>query len=305
MKDHDQRLKLLLQALFAELIRLALPAWANRFDFDSVEWLPQEVFPDPPQGERRIVDLVARIKLRHALTGSGQDVWITLIHVEVEASGSVAPLRRRMFEYRNFLQGRHGLPVLPIALFLRVGLDGLGWDEYEEWYWEERLELFRFAYVGLPALDGPAHATGENLLGVALAGLMRIPEDRRAELKADAMQRAATSGQNDYTRYLMCECIEAYLPLVGPHLADYQQRLLTPKYQEAVMLGQTSRELGVLMGQRRMLERLLTKKFGPLPPAVVSMLSTLNEEQLIETSERLLNASTLDDLGLTAQAPTA
>jgi hypothetical protein len=25
-----------------------------------------------------------------------------------------------------------GLPVPPIALFLRVGLDGIGWDAYEE-----------------------------------------------------------------------------------------------------------------------------------------------------------------------------
>ena len=60
------------------------------------------------------------------------------------------------------------LPVLPIALFLRLGHKGIGWDAYEEHFWEHRIVRFDYAYVGLPALDGESYATGENLLGVAL-----------------------------------------------------------------------------------------------------------------------------------------
>ena len=29
-----------------------------------------------------------------------------------------------------------------IALFLRVGLDGIGWDAYEEHFWEQRIVRF-------------------------------------------------------------------------------------------------------------------------------------------------------------------
>jgi hypothetical protein len=94
-----------------------------------------------------------------------------------------------------------GLPVLPVALFLRVGLrvglDGVGWDAYEEHFWEHRVVRFEYAYVGLPALDGAQYATGENLLGVALSALMRRPDDRRAELYAEGLKRIASSGETE------------------------------------------------------------------------------------------------------------
>ena len=88
---------------------------------------------------------------------------------------ALSAFRPRMFEYYIQLRRDTGLPVLPIALFLRVGLDGIGWDAYEEHFWEQRIIRFEYTYVGLPALDGEPFATGENLLGVALSTLMRIP----------------------------------------------------------------------------------------------------------------------------------
>ena len=76
-----------------------------------------------------------------------------------------------MFDYYIQLRRDSGLPVLPIALFLRTGLDGIGWDGYEEHFWERLILRFEYAYVGLPALDGEQYATGDNLLGVALSAL--------------------------------------------------------------------------------------------------------------------------------------
>jgi len=64
MVDHDQRFKVLLKAFFAEFFRTFFPEWADRFDFSRVDWLEQEVFTDPPRGERRSLDLVARLPLR-------------------------------------------------------------------------------------------------------------------------------------------------------------------------------------------------------------------------------------------------
>ena len=54
------------------------------------------------------MDLVARLPLRQPLPSTdpdGPQQWLTLVHVEVESDDSVASLRRRMFDYRNFLQG--------------------------------------------------------------------------------------------------------------------------------------------------------------------------------------------------------
>ena len=112
---------------------------------------------------------------------------VALVHVEVESRDSAAAFRPRMFDYYVQLRRDTGLPVLPIALFLRVGLDGIDWDAYEEHFWERRIVRFEYAYVGLPALPGEGYATGENLLGVALSALMRLPAERKAEFYAEGV----------------------------------------------------------------------------------------------------------------------
>ncbi len=122
-------------------------------------------------------------------------------------------LRPRMFEYYTQLRRDSQLPVLPIGLFLRVGLEGIGWDEYEESFWDQRLLHFRYAYVGLPALDAEEYVSGAHLLGVALSALMRTSPQRRAELHAEALKRIALSRENDRRRYLLEECLEAYADL--------------------------------------------------------------------------------------------
>ena len=65
--------------------------------------------------------------------------------------------------------------MFPICLFLRVGLNGIGWDDYEERLWDRPLLHFEYAYIGLPALDALPYFRGENLLGLALTALMKLP----------------------------------------------------------------------------------------------------------------------------------
>ena len=100
MADHDQRFKNLLRAFFREFLLLFFPEWAARFDWSEVEWLDQEVFLDPPQGERRYLDLLAKLRTLEPVTGqrAGEaDAELALIHVEIESPDKVRPLRPRMF----------------------------------------------------------------------------------------------------------------------------------------------------------------------------------------------------------------
>ena len=62
--DHDQRLKVLLKEFFEQFFLCFFPAWAARFDFGDLTWLDKEVFLAPPQGEKRQLDLVARLRIR-------------------------------------------------------------------------------------------------------------------------------------------------------------------------------------------------------------------------------------------------
>jgi hypothetical protein len=167
--DHDQRLKVLLKEFFAAFFSCFFPEWAARFEFIEIDWLDKEMFMVPPQGEKRQLDLVARLRLRPGAPPprAGVSDLVALVHVEIESRASTLAFRPRMFKYYIQLRRDTGLPVLPVALFLCVGLDGVGWDAYEEHFWEHRVVRFEYGYVGLPALDGEQYATGENLLSSA------------------------------------------------------------------------------------------------------------------------------------------
>jgi hypothetical protein len=97
--------------------------------------------------------------------------------------------------------------VLPVAVYLRVGLDGIGWEVYEEHFWEHRLVRFEYPYVGLPGLDAETYAQGDNWLGVALAALMRVPAEKRLEMGTRAYRRLVNCPESAFRRHLLCECM--------------------------------------------------------------------------------------------------
>jgi hypothetical protein len=203
-----------------------------------------------------------------------------------------------MFSLYEQLRRRHGLPVLPIALYLRVGLDGIGWDVHEEWYWDHRLVAFEYAYVGLPALDGEQYVAGEHLLGVALTALMRVPRARRVEVHAEALRRLAEARENDYRRHLLLDCLEAYATLDEVQAQELAALLRTERYREAQAMPMTSFEKGLQQGQRTMLQKMLESRFGPLSPDARQRLDGLSPERLEVLALELLKAGSLRELGL-------
>jgi hypothetical protein len=226
-----------------------------------------------------------------------------------------------MFDYYVQLRRDTGLPVLPIALFLRVGLEGIGWDVYEEHFWERQVVRFEYAYVGLRGLEGETYATGENLLGVALSALMRIPAELRAELYAEGLKRIASSGENDFRRFLLAECLEAYSELNEAQAERLRALLQTEAYREVEPLMKTTYERGIeegiqrgtaLMkttyergiergieqGERRSALRQMEAKFGPLSAEVKRQVEALSQEGLAQLQLDLLKAQALEELRL-------
>jgi len=295
--DHDQRLKTAIRECLPELIELVRPEWSGRIDASSPRWEPEELFPDPPEGERRRIDLVARVAIE------GEEA---LAHVEIEAADALTSLRGRLPRYHDFLGYRHGLPVASPALYLSVGLEGRGWDGVTEELLGDTLGTTRWPYLGLPALDGTVYVEGANLLGVALVGFMRIPEDRKPAVKARAMLRLAEGDLSAYKRFLLMELVEAYLPLDAPLRQLYKDLLETKEYQPVIKVGETTFERGEkhgqLIGQRAMLRRQLEKKFGPLSGQAAARLEGWSADRLLQLGDELLTAGSLAELGL-ADAP--
>ena len=295
--DHDQRFKELIRAFFAEFLRLFFAAWAARLEPESVEWLQQEVYPDPPEGPRRVLDLVAKVRTRLPVEGSRE--LVAAVHIEVESGDAAAPLRPRLYRMRNHLRDRTGLPVLPLALYLKVGLNGVGIDSYAESFWELEVVRFQYLYVGLPALDGLQYVEGGNPLGVALSALMRIPPERAAWLGAEALRKIGESGLPDQKKFLLAECVEAYLPLDEAQRAVYEQLVRGTPAEGLKAMNETTYDKGMKEGRRIMLRRQLAKRFGPLPAAAAERLAAWPNDRLEQLGEELLVATSLRELGLT------
>jgi hypothetical protein len=202
-EDHDQRLKEAVKSKFSDAIELLAPTWVAWFDYAKLEWIEQEIFSDPPKGERRAIDILAKMPTTKPITTVGGEppaqACVGLVHVELEGWDPIPVMRRRMRDYRHYLSRKFQLPVLPLCIYLHVGMQGLGWDEDSETFFGEVINTFRYRYLGLPALDGIQYIQGSNLLGVALAALMRIAHEAKA--KADALQKIATSAEPEMRKY--------------------------------------------------------------------------------------------------------
>ncbi len=261
--DHDQRLKKLVKRFFAEFMGLFFPAWAAKFDFDHVEWASTELFTTVPDGDRHLLDLVAKARLREP-DPADPDAGASLVavHIEIETADRTTRLGARMPSYYVHLRETHGLPVLPLVMYTQVGLEGLGRGTFAERVAGEVVAEFHYWYVGLPRLDAMAYLEGESLLGVALTPLMRMPADRAAQVGADATQRVATAEMPESDRTLLADCIKAYLPADEATERALEEILNRASYREAKAMGATWFEMGEKKGRQE--GRLAAERNGLL-----------------------------------------
>jgi len=309
--DHDQRFKTLIREFFADFLDLFFAEWAARLDLSVVEWLDKEVFPDPPEGTRHGLDLVARVPILPTAQ-SGVDASLLLVHVEIESPDRTTRLTSRLPSYYRFLRDKYQLPVLPIVLYLKVGLDGIGVDRYVEGIWDFEINRFQYLYVALPGLDGVEYVQGESWLGVALSALMKIPPDRVAWLGAEALRRLAAAPLGEQQRFLLGECVQAYLPLDEEQARQYGNLLQSEPYAGVRAMNQTVYEKGLEEGIEKGIEKgrqeeridmvcsLIEERFGAVPEAVRRDLERLSAEQLRRLASKIGTADSLADLDLPA-----
>jgi len=303
--EHDQRFKVLLQEFLREFRSLFFPELLPHLDLTRVSWMHQELYPSAPEGLMRTIDLLARVPMLPSAASLGPEFTTfdaILLHVEIESDDTVEPFRRRMYHYFHFLTEQHGLNVFPIAVYLRVGLQGRGKDVYQVRVWNRTPLRFEYDYVGLPGLEGQDYLSLDNPLAVAWSALMRWHRSRRAQAAVEALERIVASQESPARKMLLCECIQAYAPLEEDQRVELYSLLQQPQHQGVRAMVKTwseeGKEEGILVGRRATLLELLETKFPDLGNTARQRVQEWPLEKLKELSRTVLTAQSLRELGL-------
>jgi Domain of unknown function (DUF4351) len=302
--DHDQFFKRLMHLFLREFFELFFADWVDRFDFKRVEWLEQEVFPDPPRGAKRVVDVLAKLPTVPAEPPRANEPRdsLVLIHVEIESADHVTAFAERMYAYYRDVTAKYELDVLPVGIFLSVGLDGRGTDAFERWVWERRVLRFEYDYVGLPGLPAEQYLRGNNMLGVAWSCVMHMARDLRPEAAADAMAIIEASSLTPAQKMALMDFILSYAPRDEIQQRDLLELLKDPKRESVMQHRKTWREEGVEEGwQKRgvdLVGRMLEARFPSVSGAIRERLANLPQERIDQLAVQLLTAKSLKELGL-------
>ena len=154
----------------------------------------------------------------------------------------------------------------------------------------------------MPGLDGVEYVQGDNLLGVALAALMKIPKEKVAWLGAEALRKIKEAPISDQQKFLLGDCVQAYLPMDDEQQREFEQLLTAKHYEGVKAMNLTSfdkgMEKGKDLGQRGLVHDQLQERFGPLAPPVLERLSQMPADRLPVIGKALIKAQSLQELGL-------
>ena len=316
--DYDARFKTLLTLFFREFLELFFPEFAEHIDWRRVpEFLDKELQSIVVESGPKTVDLLVKVWSHEAPRPDSAE-RLCLIHIEVEARRSRDALSKRISHYVNRIDERFDLPVVPIALYLNVRGEGIGWQSRELTCWGHTIVSYHFPYIGLPALDGVKYTETSNPIALALSGLMNVSPQDRARIKSEAVWRIERLRLDIRQRAVLIQSVEAFTVLDEKQTRDYEKLLKSPRFQKVREMQKTiydvaeelgekrglekgrseGRSEGRMEGRRELLLEQLETKFGALSSRSRRRFQQLGDEELDRLARDLLKAQKLGDLGL-------
>ena len=298
---HDQHFKDLLQRFFGDFVRIVLPGMAPLLELDHPRFLDKEAFTDIPEGERRLLDLLAEVD-----TTSGE-ADLVLVHVEIEAEARGTAMDHRMWRYAMQLWLRDNRTLVPIVLYLRGGQPDISEITVESRFAGRHLASFTYWAFGLSRSDAARYIDRPEALAPALAALMDRGKSSAAEHRHECLRRIARLEIDDAGRYLLVNTVETYVKLDDEGLREYARLLAQDPNQEVRIMELTwgdqikeqGRLEGRLEGMRALLLDVIEQRFGaPSEETKGRVQGISSAAELTELARRAVAASCLADLGL-------
>ncbi|NEO34148.1 MAG: hypothetical protein F6K36_27840 [Symploca sp. SIO3C6] len=306
MIDHDRLFKELITTFFVDFLELFLPQVARDIDRDDIQFLPQEVFNDVTSGEKKEVDLLAKVKYRQ------QDAYF-LIHIENQ-SYSQAEFAKRIFKYFARLHEKYDLPIYPVVLF--------SFDEpkrpeprnYRVSFPDLQVLDFNFAAIQLNQLNWRDYLTQQNPVAAALMAKMNIPASERPQVKAECLRLLITLRLDPARMQLISGFVDVYLNLNAAEeelfneAIDRMGLIEQEEYMEIVTSWERKgRQEGIQQGRQEGLKeglqeerragitKLLQLRFGGLDEQLQAIIPKLMELSADEYMD-LIYKATREDL---------
>lgn len=324
--DFDSPWKEALEYYFPQFMALLFPEahaeidWSRPHEFLDTEL--QKIVRDAESGRRHTDKLVK------VFTLGGVETWV-LIHVEIQGKAD-RHFNRRMYRYHYRLQDRH--PNRRIASFAiltdRNPVRQLG--HYRQTLWHTEID-FKFPVIRLQ--DWHDHRTDLENSPNPFALVVLAQLDAHRTRQDDSARKAGKFGlirlllSRDYARQDIMELLRVIDWLM--QLPDELERQLTDEIKqleaetmtyvmsierlaleqgklEGRMEGRMEGKIegkaegkaegkieGKIEGEAGILQRLLVKRFGPLPDVIQQRLDRATSEQLEIWAERVLDAPNL------------
>jgi predicted transposase YdaD len=234
--SHDQNFKELISTFFIEFLELFVPDFAATIDPTSITFLQQEYFIDLVEGEEKIVDLLAEVKL------AGQEATI-LIHIEPQStSQTIFP--QRLFFYFSRLHQKHLKPIYPIALFSYDKPKKAAQDNYKVEFPHLKVLEFNFTAIQLNQLDWRDYLNRPNPVAAALMAKMKIAKVDRPKVKAECLRLLVTLKLDPAKSRLISKFVDSYLRLDLKEEQKFRTEIDTMGIgkKEAIMQTMTSWE---------------------------------------------------------------
>ena len=300
---HDQFFKDFFRTFFRDFLELFYPDISAELDFGTLRFAEKEVFTDFPEGSMRTADVVAKLQ-----TSDGVEKLVR-VHIEVEFEWG-SDFGERMFEYYTLLRQRYRIPIVPIAVFLHGGGDGVVEETYNEASLGRRRVQFWYESVSLAHLDAEEYVGKGNPVAATLAALMNRRKSEPLTLRALMLKAVYGSRLDDLAKFQLRSIIEAYFEL-GAEQAERFDRVFSKEFWEVkkmeVMWGERMKAKwakeglakGLIEGKREALLRQLAKKFGSLFEDVTAHVRALEAVDEIDVYlDRVLTATSLEEMEL-------
>lgn len=203
--DHDRLFKELISTFFTEFIELFLPTIAYDIDKESIQFLPEEILVDITAGDKKVIDLLAKVKYKQ------KDTFF-LIHLEAQ-SYTQQDFAKRMFKYFARLYEKYDLPIYPVVIFSFD--EPLRQEPQIHTITFPNLEVlkFQFAAIQLNRISWRDYLNQQNPVAAALMSKMNISREERPQVKAECLRLLTTLKLDPARMQLISGFVDTYLNL--------------------------------------------------------------------------------------------